>query len=556
MAGAFFCAALADRPASAAPNELGHPIVRDFPPGRSGFGFLCQDAIQDTAGFIYIGNSTGARCYDGTTWRPIELPTESAGIRKFARAADGTIYMGGASVIGYFRGAGDAAEFVSLADRLPPTELGCDEIFDVLAVGNTVYFADEEKILIWRDQRFTVIPCRTRAYSRGARLHRVGDAVFVTALDRALCRLAHDRLETVADDPVFRQNQIISVEAGRDGALSLLTAERGFFQLAAGRVAPLPGEANRWLAGRTILRAQRLGDGSLVVALTSVSGDGGMRFGADGRYLGPIDQSIGLYLKTIRGFFCDREGGLWMPSEHGMFRIEWPSAVTVFDAVNGLGSGVVADVVRHEGTLYAATTEGVYRLVPSDDHDGRCARFERILGQPVYSLISHPGGLLAFGYSEVLVQSGSGFTSVVKVPPGGGSLHRSKRDPNRVALRTALGLQSIRKTVEGWRDEGLVPGSDRNTLGLIGTPTDDLVINADETRWLASSAGIFLVPPDGGSQRRLPQLVQEAAGVVSKLWEETSDEGAVLWICGANGLARVEVARAFTAPVPFAAHQD
>ena len=133
---------------AAAPSELGHPVMRDFPPGKSNFGHLCQAVTQDAAGFIYIANGGIARCYDGTTWRLIKLPTESAGIRKFATSADGTIYMGGAGVIGFFRGVGDAAEYVSLADQLPPTALGCDDIYDVLAVGNTVYFADEEKILI------------------------------------------------------------------------------------------------------------------------------------------------------------------------------------------------------------------------------------------------------------------------------------------------------------------------------------------------------------------------------------------------------------------------
>ena len=196
---AIFLTGIAHQPASAGPNELGRPIVRDFPPGKSGFAHTCQAVTQDADGFIYIANSTFIRCYDGTTWRFIALPPESAGVRKFAVAANGTIFAGGAGVIGYLRGAGDAAVFVSLADRLPPTELGYEEIFDVLAVGNTIYFADEEKILIWRDGQFSVVPCRTPLHSRGARLHRVGETVYVTALDRGLRRLVNHQLGLVAD---------------------------------------------------------------------------------------------------------------------------------------------------------------------------------------------------------------------------------------------------------------------------------------------------------------------------------------------------------------------
>ena len=524
---AFFFAAIGHWCVLAAPNELGRPVVRQFPPGGAGVAYLCPAVTQDAAGFIYIASRTGVGCYDGSTFQMINVPTESAGVRKFAVTADDTIYLGGAGLIGYLRGAGETSEFVSLVDRLPPTPLGCEDIYDVLAVGNVVYFADEEKILIWRDRRFTVIACPTPPHSRGARLHRAGDTVYVTALDRALCRLVRGQLEVVADDPVLRQNQIILVEAGAAGALTLLTAERGFFQLDAGRVTPLPAEANRWLAGKRIFRAQRLGDRSLAVAFDAVSGDGGMRFGADGRYLGPLDNSIGLYVKTLRGFFCDREGGLWLGTEAGVFRLEWPSAVTVFDGVNGLGLGAVADVVRHEGVLYAATAEGVYRLTASDDHDGRCARFERAYGSPAYALVSHPGGLLALGYSEVLVKLASGFASVATVPAGGGTMQRSQRDPDRVWINTTRGVHSLRHTAEGWRDEGRAEN--------IGEDLPETPAAADNSRL------------------RLPQLVYEAAGAIARTRAEKDREGAVLWVCGANGLVRVDIARGFSAPAPFAA---
>lgn len=546
----FFVGAITAVFGRAAPHEAGHPVVREFPPGKSGIGHLCQAIAQDAAGFIYLANGASLRCYDGATWPYIKLPTESAGIRKMAVTAEGTVFAGGAGVIGWVRGAGPAAEFVSLADQLPPTALGCDEIFDVLAAGDAVYFADEEKILVWRDGRFTVIPCATPPGSHGARLHRVGDTVYVTAPGRALERLVADRLERVADDPVFRENQIVAIEAGAAGALTLLTAERGFFQLDGGRVSPLPVEANRWLAGRSILRTLRLADGSRVVAFTSVSGWGGMRFDPAGRYAGPIESVIGLYVNTVQDFAQDSEGGLWLGTDTGLMRIEWPSAVSVFDAVNGLGSGAVADVVRHEGVLYAATSEGVFLLLRTDVA-GRVARFERVHGQQAYSLVSHLSGLLILGYSEVLVQTPTGFAPVAAVPAGGGSLHRSKRDPDRVWIATAHAIQSIRHTADGWRAEE--PAEVKLTRDE--AQADFLWPGADAASpgsWHTGPTGIALVPPNGGAPRLLPQLVNQTAGAVAQLREETDADGTVLWVCGANGLLRVDVSHAFPVPVPFA----
>jgi len=508
--------------AADAPNELGRPFVRDFPPGRSNLNHLSPAVVQDTAGYIYIANSTIVRYYDGTAWTRISLPSESAGVRQFARTADGTIYLAGAGVIGYLQGAGDAARFVSLAGRLPPTATGYDELYDALAVGETVYFADEEKLLIWREGRFTVIACRAPAHSHGARLHRVGDSVYATRLDGPLDRLTGDRLETVADDPFFRRNQIALVEAGPEGSLSLLTEREGFFQWKGGRVTRRTLDANRWLAGRTILRALRLRDGSLAVAFTSVSGEGGMRFDAEGRYVGPIDNSTGLYVKTLRGFFQDREGGLWIGSETGVFRLEWPSPMTLFDGVTGLGQGAVADVARHEGRLYAATGEGVYRLIPLDEATGGAARFERIANYPAYSLLSHPAGLLVLGYADLWVQTAAGFRVVAKTPAGGGRLLHSAHDPDRIWVRGAGALRSLRYVAGGWREDATAEAAP--------------VERAD----------------DDGRAIPTPALVRQAVGAVSQVREEKRDGGDVLWICGANGLVRVDRTREFSDPGPFA----
>lgn len=363
--------------APAATRELGRPLFREFSPGAAKIGYMNQAVAQDREGFIYLASYTMLRFCDGTDWRPITMPEESAGPRKFALAPDGTLYVGGAGVIGYLRGAGAAAKFVSLADRLPPSELGADEIHDVLAVGAAVYFADEEKILRWQDGAFVAMPCRAPARSRATRLHEVRGVAYVTSPGRPLCRLAGDRLEPVADDPVLRDNTIVMMETARSDALQLLTERNGFFQLEGGRVSRLPSPTNNWLAGRHVWRAARTAEGGLAVIFDGPSGGGGMRFDAAGDYVGPIDETLGLWLHTFRDVFCDREGGLWLGSTEGAFRLEWPSAVSVFDAINGLGGSAVTAVARRDGVLYATSAEGVYRLRPMNEQ-GQIARFERV----------------------------------------------------------------------------------------------------------------------------------------------------------------------------------
>jgi hypothetical protein len=621
-----------------AAGELGRPVLRHYAPGEHLRGILSQRVTQDATGLVYFANNVDLLRFDGVRWSALDLPGESAGVRQFATTEDGTIYLAGASVLGFLRGRGMDAEFVSLADQLPPEARNIDELRCAVAVGRTVYFSDERKILVWRDGRFTVVPYPSPPGSQGARLHRVGDTLYVSAPGRGLARLANDAPEVVSDDPVLRENRIVTLEAGGGGALVLLTAERGFFQLGAdGRVTPYATEINRWLAGKRVFCAVRLPDGSRAVGFSAVSGDGGMRFAPDGSYAGPLDTTIGLLVKTVRDFYRDSEGGLWLGMDTGSARLEWPSEVTVFDGVNGLGQGAVADVARQEGVLYAATSEGFFRLVP-DDGAGRMARFEREQSREFVALAPHPGGLLALGSNELFVLTLPRLAPLLRLPAGGTALLRSKRDPDRVWVGTLHGLRAVRHAPEGWSDEGSVPGFDESCRELaeaadgavwVATPARGLfrltmaagklapphverfaggrglpeqpgrvslteiggdtaflaspdrvvrrydararlflpvqngallsapegegaeavAVGADGALWVAAKGGIHLVPAAGGPSRALPHLVAATVGTVARLWEEAGPAGAVLWVGGASGLARVEVAGAFPAPV-------
>ncbi|MFI5356331.1 MAG: histidine kinase [Opitutales bacterium] len=541
-------------PAAANPNELGHPIFRDFPPGRSNIAHLCQAVVQDAAGFMYVANGANLRFYDGQIWRVIRLPTAGAGIRKFSLTSDGKIFAGGAGVIGWIRPVGPGRQFVSLADQLPPADHADGDVLDVLAVGETVYFSTERRILIWRNNQFASLAYPTPPHSRGARFFRVDETVYVSALTHPLGRMAGDRVEAVADDPVLRDNEIMLVEAAGPTALRLLTARRGFFNLAQGRLAPAETATNPWLAGRQIICAQRLADGSLAVAFSAPSGDGGMRFDAGGNYVGPIDQSLGLYVKTVRALCPDREGGLWLGTETGLFRLEWPSAFTQFDSNNGLGLGTVAEVVRHGGVLYAATTEGVYRLNRSGE-DGRVARFERIFDRPVYALLSRPAGLLALGYADLLELSASGFVPVAKVPPGGGRLRPVPDDPAAVWADTAGGGRIFRLTAAGWFEAGPpgVPAAPPATSAEVVWATSEAgdTRGPDGGHWVMRATSIERGAAPGAEPRVLPQLVAATVGHVTCLREESGPEGAVLWVGGRGGLVRVETTRAFPPRGPF-----
>src|SRR5690606_442214 len=56
----------------------------------------------------------------------------------------------------------------------------------------------------------------------------------------------------------------------------------------------------------------------------------------------------------------DRQGGLWLALNNGIRRVDVLTPLTQFGLVHGL-QGAVYDILRHDGTLYVATSAGLFR---------------------------------------------------------------------------------------------------------------------------------------------------------------------------------------------------
>ena len=365
-------------PAAEPSAEVGRPLLRFYTPGELLMAFDSPRVAQLPDDNIVVANGVHLVRFDGVTWEQFVLPSRSAGVRGLAPSDDGRMYAAGPGVIGYLERSAVGWGYVSLEAHLPQVGADADaaadlanvdELRGVAAVGDTVYFADGEKILRWREGTFTVIPYARPAPDGRAELHRVGEEVFVTIPGQGLAQVAGEALRAVADAPVLRDQRVVTLVAGaKPDTLLGLTAEQGFWVIdrATGTVAPWPTPMNARLAGKRVFSARRLRGGEWVVAFSATSGNGGLRFEADGRYAGPLDTSIGMAVSDVRGFAEDSEGGLWLGLDTGSARLVWPSAMSIFDGTNGLGHGRVTAVERHDGVLHAVTSEGVFRLEPGD----------------------------------------------------------------------------------------------------------------------------------------------------------------------------------------------
>ena len=147
--------------------EEGRPLVRLYPPAEYGGGAQNWAFVQDARGVIYVGSGGGVLEFDGITWRLIETPLRQT-VRSLAIAADGRIYVGSVSDLGYL--APDATgtlAFVSLHDKIAAEAQRYGDVWRTFALPDGVYFQTDSAIFRYAETR-----CGSGSRPRGSTVRR------------------------------------------------------------------------------------------------------------------------------------------------------------------------------------------------------------------------------------------------------------------------------------------------------------------------------------------------------------------------------------------------
>ncbi|MCP4959089.1 MAG: hypothetical protein GY925_07445, partial [Actinomycetia bacterium] len=170
-----------------------------------------------------------------------------------------------------------------------------------------------------------------------------------------------------------------------------------------------------------------------------------------GRLLRILNEASGLRDEIVRYSYVDRQGGLWLALSNGLARVETGAPLSYWNKTSGL-DGNVKEVARHQGRLYAATTQGVYSLASASE--GAAPRFLPCPGisTQCWALLSTPQGLLAGcqgGLYNVDDQQ-------LILPHNGHVLEvvRSRRDTTLLYLGLDEGLARLHFTAGQWTEVG------------------------------------------------------------------------------------------------------
>ena len=367
--------------------------------------------------------------FDGTKWTGLQ--TNVPAIRSVAVDTQGRIWVGGVDELGYCaRDERGEWQFHGLAARLPEEHRKIGRIWDTVAIGDTLWFATDNKVIRWENEAFTVWP-----FAHTIALFGVGRDLYLHQKNDSLLKWDGTAFQPFSRDPLVAGAGISRMFANPDGSIDGMTSAGNFFRLRGPQVEAQAPHAPTALGKNRIISALPRPMGGWFLGTEN----GLLVIDAEGRFVRRLGKAEGLTDSPVMDLTRDQHGAIWAATFSGLFQIEQPEAVSLFGEKQGVPEGLAHGLRRHDGQLYFSATTGLLKLTPADTSGG--ARFEPVPGTPRYpqQLFPHDTGLLLATSGGLLRVENGALARVITQKMPMVSLAASRHDPSAIVIGQSAG---------------------------------------------------------------------------------------------------------------------
>lgn len=351
----FLPVALAALNAAAAPGinpETGSYVFRYYSADVYGASPQNWGAAQGPGGLLYFANTDGLLEFDGLVWRLTRLPGNPA-VKSVAVDAAGTVYVGAQGDFGFLRADRfGTLRFISLLDKAAAADRKFADVWRILPTPEGVYFSSYARLFrLGSDGSLHV----WRPVSNFGRAFSAWGGIFVKTPERGLLRVAGDGLVPVEGGDVFTKLGIPDSSSRPDSAL-IATPTKLYRLNKAGGVEPFPTSADDWFAKNLIYTVRVLANGEIAAGTRN----GGLALIApDGHADRFLSKANGLPDDYVTAIFEDKQGGVWLTGNNGIARFN--PGLSRFEGA-AAPDGDVQSIARLDGTVYAGTSKGLFRM--------------------------------------------------------------------------------------------------------------------------------------------------------------------------------------------------
>jgi diguanylate cyclase (GGDEF)-like protein len=427
--------------ASAAEPVQGMPLLQRYSPDDYRAEAANLAVLASPEGIVYVGNTGGLLHFDGDNWGLLELPRLS-GARTLALGPRGRLYVGGYDQFGVVES--DPTGLLRYQDLRPrfglePADAAFGNVWNVVRSADGVYFRTTERLFFLADNG------QARDWPTDDRLRQtyaIGSTIYARVHGLGLSRFDDGDFTPIPGGERFAEQPLYHLFPRDDGML--LVGPEGFMLASETGIELLPGGAGEVFASSEPYSALALPGGGYLVG---TSAGELLQFSADlilqARY------RIGPY--TVLELALDHEGGIWAATEGDLVRLRVPAPWSLFGPTDGL-AGAVYDSSFHAGTLWVATSLGVFKARPEQGKVQFELAIETALEASV--LLSDDSGLLVGDREGILLlPPGAAVPRRITLLDTAYDLRRSKFDRSRLLAFGESELLALRHAGGDWQVE-------------------------------------------------------------------------------------------------------
>ncbi|GAB3929604.1 triple tyrosine motif-containing protein [Mucilaginibacter myungsuensis] len=310
---------------------------------------------QDAQGRVYFANNEGVLVFDGAAWQIYPLPNKTI-VWSIEFGKDKKLYAGGQDEMGYFCPDDKGSlKFTSLKSLLPASDQKFSDLWDIVSLGDDVFFRSRSKIFRYRDKKMTVYPAPSAWSYMGA----CNGQLIGQDEKKGVLTFVNGKWQAFIDDAKLPLGFYLSglLPIGKD-SIWISTVKNGNFIYASGQLTPCPltgmGVDNR----QHFLNPLLLSNGNILISTYT---DGVYQVSKSGRVIENISKNEGLQNSNIRCAFLDTDKNIWLGLDNGITLVTYNNAIKHINPPLFKDGGGFS-LTKYNNSLYFALSNGIYQL--------------------------------------------------------------------------------------------------------------------------------------------------------------------------------------------------
>jgi len=466
-------------------QEIGLPVIRNYTPKEYRNSTQIFGAVQDTRGIFYFGVADGVMEYDGASWRTI-LNKKQAYTYDLAKDNNGRIYIGAKEEFGYLdTDSKGNTIYKSLTYLIKDSTFKLGAVWSVKPTSKYVYFRTYNAILQYSASPEKLQIFKADTYRSFSVDFIYKDVYYTRMFQRGLMKIENNELTQVPKSDFFKDIYSLVILPYNPKTLLIPTRDKGLYLFEPNSDSPAKKfniSDSDFITDNNIYSASVFQNDKFVLGSLK---KGAILLDKQGKTLQHYRENKLLQNNEILKITTDTCQNLWFGLNNGISKTEHSLDLSYWNKDAGL-QGIVEQVIRHDSTIYIATSTKVYFI----DNKNQIQEVQNInTGQSWCFLETKNTNSLLVGISDgiyeikrdkaVKIYSGTHITELVQ----------SIKNHDRIFATDRGRLISLKYQNGKLTSEGSWKGINDQIDGIIEAENGDL--------WLGTSRnGVIKVTPD------------------------------------------------------------